>query len=128
MEKDCKIVKTNNMTLYISTPVNGRTDTDDFAEKLRRAKSRVEELTRFARQSKHMALYDRIISTFDLNPTGTESESEAMGRCIQAVIEADAVLMDWDAVQGQSRGCHLELTAARLYGKPVYAPNGSLKV
>lgn len=114
------------MTLYISTPLNGRTDTEDFTEKMRRAKERVEELTRRVRQFKAFCHYDRIISTFDLNPTGEETEAEAMGRCIRAVIEADAVLMDWDPSKGNSRGCRLELTAARLYGKPVIGPDGRM--
>lgn len=57
--------------------------------------------------------YDTVRSTFSFND-GKESEAEAMGRCIQEVMESDAIYLDkyWEL----SNGCRLEKLAAQIYG------------
>ena len=98
------------MKLYISTPVNGR-DEATFEEKYAAAKARVEEIKR--QFDEWLSRYDAVVTTFDINQPGA-SEAEAMGRCIQAVLESDEILLDkgWQ----YSTGCRLELHAARAYG------------
>lgn len=98
------------MRLYISTPINGRREAT-FEQKYAAAKARVEQIKRDF--DDWLSRYDKIVTTFDINPPGT-SEAEAMGRCIQAVIESDEILLDkgWQ----YSGGCLLEVYAARCYG------------
>lgn len=98
------------MRLYISTPINGRREAT-FEQKYAAAKARVEQIKR--EFDDWLSRYDAIVTTFDINPPGT-SEAEAMGRCIQAVIESDEILLDkgWQ----YSGGCLLEVHAARCYG------------
>lgn len=106
--------------LYIATPINARLERD-FTSKYLAAKSRVEELKNkfFTSDSNHrLAEYDEIVSSFDLNPLGEYSEAQAMGRCIEAVLESDAIYLDrgWKA----SSGCILEYSTARIYGKTIF--------
>ena len=80
--------------LYIATPINARLERD-FTSKYLAAKSRVEELKKllFATGSDaRFSEYDEIVSSFDLNPLGECSEAQAMGRCIEAVLESDAIV------------------------------------
>ena len=105
--------------LYIATPINARLERD-FTSKYLAAKSRVEELKNkfFTSDSNHrLAEYDEIVSSFDLNPLGEYSEAQAMGRCIEAVLESDAIYLDrgWKA----SSGCILEYSTARIYDKTI---------
>lgn len=105
--------------LYIATPINARLERD-FTSKYFAAKSRVEELKNkiFTSDSNHrLAEYDEIVSSFDLNPLGEYSEAQAMGRCIEAVLESDAIYLDrgWKA----SSGCILEYSTARIYDKTI---------
>ena len=99
------------MRLYISTPINGRREAT-FEQKYAAAKARVEQIKR--EFGDWLSRYDKIVTTFDINPPGT-SEEEAMGRCIQAVIECDAIVMDIG--HEYSRGCSVELFTAIIFGK-----------
>ena len=106
--------------LYIATPINARLERD-FTSKYLAAKSRVEELKKllFATGSDaRFSEYDEIVSSFDLNPLGECSEAQAMGRCIEAVMDSDAIYLDqgWKA----SSGCILEYSTARIYGKTIF--------
>ena len=103
------------MKLYISTPINARSEAT-FQEKYEAARTRVEEMKEQL-PSIYQECYD-IVSSFDLNPLGTYTEAEAMGRCIQAVMESDAILLDdgWTL----SQGCCLEFRTAEIYNKIIY--------
>lgn len=103
------------MKLYISTPINARSEAT-FQEKYEAARKRVEEMKEQL-PSIYQECYD-IVSSFDLNPLGTYTEAEAMGRCIQAVMESDAILLDdgW----ATSQGCCLEFRTAEIYNKIIY--------
>lgn len=102
--------------IYISTPINARVETD-FNDKLAGALDRVMAIKE---------LLDKIypnhtvndISTFDINPIGLMTEEEAMARCIHAVLKCDAIILDKD--WEKSKGCQLEATAAKLYGKQIF--------
>lgn len=105
--------------LYIATPINARQE-QDFTSKYLAAKRRVEELkeTIFTSDScNRFAEYDEVVSSFDLNPLGKYSEAQAMGRCIEAVMDSDAIYLDqgWKA----SSGCILEYSTAKIYGKTI---------
>lgn len=101
------------MKIYISTPINGRLE-DTFEEKYSAAKARVEEL----KQKYYAPLaFKDVITTFDINPLGI-SEAEALGRCVQAVMECDEILMDTD--WASSKGCSIEFAAALYYGKTIW--------
>ena len=103
------------MKLYISTPINARSEAT-FQEKYEAARKRVEEMKEQL-PSIYQECYD-IVSSFDLNPLGTYTEEQAMGRCIQAVMESDAILLDdgW----ATSQGCCLEFRTAEIYNKIIY--------
>lgn len=107
------------MKLYIATPINARQERT-FKEKFLAAKHRVEMLKEVILMAdwEDAPEITEIVSSFDLNPLGKVSESEAMGRCIQAVIECDAIYLDhaWQS----SKGCNLEYRAAKIYGKIIY--------
>jgi hypothetical protein len=105
--------------LYIATPINARLERD-FTSKYLAAKRRVEELkeTIFTSDScNRFVEYDEVVSSFDLNPLGKYSEAQAMGRCIEAVMDSDAIYLDqgWKA----SSGCILEYSTAKIYGKTI---------
>jgi len=111
------------MKLYISTPINARSEAT-FQEKYEAARKRVEEIKEQL-PSIYQECYD-IVSSFDLNPLGTYTEEQAMGRCIQAVMESDAILLDdgWTL----SQGCCLEFRTAEIYNKIIYStsPNNPI--
>lgn len=103
------------MKIYISTPVTSRKE-ETMDERIRAARARCWHLalTIPAKPGLHDA---ETTSVFDL-VDGTEPEPQIMGRCIQAVMECDAIFMDhgWE----KSRGCTLERKAAELYGKKIF--------
>ena len=107
------------MKLYIATPINARPERT-FREKFLAAKHRVEMLKEFVITSdwEDAPEFDEVISSFDINPLGRFTESEAMGRCVKTVIECDAIYLDhaWQS----SKGCNLEYRAAKIYGKIIY--------
>ena len=105
------------MRLYIATPINalqGR----DMKEKLTCARHRVELVKDILGDQPTLKTYE-MFSTFDLphNPEDV-SEARAMGDCITAVLNCDAILLDhgWQT----SKGCNLEYRAAKIYGKKIY--------
>lgn len=104
------------MRIYISTPVNARQE-DSFAEKYQAARKRVQEIEELLQED--FRLKDaQTVSTFDLNPLGT-TETQAIGRCIQAVLESDLLYIDKTPYSSESKGCLLESTAAEIYKIPV---------
>lgn len=111
--------ETSTIFVYISTPINGR-EGASFQEKFVAARNRVDEIEKGIFTCE---VFDRpcvVISTFD-ESDGSESEASAMGRCIYDVIDCDIVIIDDsdpDAL-ARSKGCRLELEAARLYKKNI---------
>lgn len=103
------------MRVYISTPVNGRKE-KTFEEKYAAA----EERCRWVMDDISEREWGRdavFVHTFALNPPGGVTEAEAMGRCVQAVMESDMVVLDRGLEQ--SKGCRLERLVASIYNIPV---------
>lgn len=104
------------MKIYIATPVNGRKEAT-LDEKRLAACNRVRELVDKLRERYPDAEFH---SSFDLDicPIGViASESEIMGKCVQRVMECDAILIDKD--YECSKGCKVELFTATTYKKKV---------
>ena len=107
------------MKIYLSTPVNARSE-KDFEARKRGALLRCEAL----RQRTREAFPDwQAVSPFDVNPIEEPvSEEEALGRCVTALLECDALLLD--AGWTKSKGCSLEFQVAMIYGKRVFRLTG----
>lgn len=120
------------MKIYISTPINGRKERT-FAAKYKAAHARCENIKRILLaderfqdfcvgmvcNGKAEGCQPDFITTFDVNGTKPEyTEADAMGTCIAAVLDADAIYLDhgWN----NSKGCRLEYQAAKIYGKDIY--------
>ena len=106
------------MRMYIATPINARPE-KTLAEKKRAARHRVNLLKEIIREDGRFGDYDELVSTFDISTIGSRTtEEQAVGMCVTAVRESDAVYLDhgWNA----SRGCNIEYRAARIYGKRVF--------
>lgn len=105
------------MKLYISTPINARSERT-FKEKFIAAKHRSEILKEVIQSDPSFNSVSEIVTSFDICPLGSVSEGEAIGRCIQAVYESDAIYLDhaWQS----SKGCNLEYRAAKIYGKEIF--------
>ena len=95
------------MKLYIATPINARPE-QGFRNKYKAAQKRVRELKEIIKTDHR----------FDVNKSQNISEAIAMGNCIQAVMECDAIYLDhaWQS----SKGCNLEYRAAKIYDKEIY--------
>ena len=103
------------MKIYISTPINARSEAT-FEEKYEAARKRVEEIAAWLKTQQPDA---ETVSTFDGRPKPDGStEAEAIGRCVQQVLESDAICMDYG--YEKSRGCRTELCAAVNYSKTVF--------
>lgn len=104
------------MKLYIATPINARPE-QGFRNKRKAAMRRVRELKEIIKTDPRFYGYS-MISSFDVNKTENISEAIAMGNCIQAVMESDAIYLDhaWQS----SKGCNLEYRAAKIYDKEIY--------
>ena len=103
------------MKIYLSTPVNARSE-KDFEARKRGALLRCEALRQRTREAFPGW---QAVSPFDVNPIDEPvSEEEALGRCVTALLECDALLLDtgWT----KSKGCSLEFRAAQIYGKRVF--------
>lgn len=103
------------MKIYLSTPVNARSE-KDFEARKRGALLRCEALRQRTREAFPGW---QAVSPFDVNPIEVSvSEEEALGRCVTALLECDALLLDtgWK----KSKGCSLEFRAAQIYGKRVF--------
>lgn len=106
------------MKIYIATPVNGRPEAT-IEEKRKAAYHRVCNL-----KEKIRIMYPdaELHSSFDFDIAPIKSpfedmptESEIMGKCVQRVMECDAIFLDDDFMK--SRGCKLERDAALHYDK-----------
>ncbi len=93
--------------LYISLPISGRP--------LAEAKAQAAEMK--ARMEGKG--YD-VVTPFEINPDSTRPYSEMMGRCIERLLECDAVCFARFWVM--SEGCRLERTAAKIYGIEIVEP------
>lgn len=91
--------------LYISLPISGRPLED--------VKYRAEWLKV---NSLFTKVYDAI-TPFDVCPDSTLPYNELMGRDIAALLDCDAILLDWD--WKTSKGCRAEKAIAEIYGKPI---------
>lgn len=60
--------------------------------------------------------YD-VITPFDICPSPTVPYNEAMGKCVEKLLECDIIYLckDWQS----SKGCNAELQIALVYGKEV---------
>lgn len=103
--------------LYIATPINSRPE-KTMEEKLEGARKRIEELKEAFRETAFAKDFETYVSTFDVNPSDERNEPKAMGRCIEAVLSSDAILLDKGWMD--SKGCRLEYKAAYYYGKQMY--------
>lgn len=104
------------MKLYIATPINGRRE-QGFANKYKAARQRVSQLKEMLKLDNRFYGYT-FVSSFNVNKSQNISEAEAMGNCIQAVMECDAIYLDhaWQS----SKGCNLEYRAAKIYDKYIF--------
>lgn len=116
--KHKKNVTSNKMPkIYISTPVTSRQEAT-MREKWDAAKARVEELKKYITTREDLRWYEQTVSTFDINDFGC-TDAEAMGKCLQAVMECDAILYDYNAITHNSRGCRAEAAIAIIYNKII---------
>lgn len=104
------------MKLYIATPINARPE-QVFRNKYKAAQRRARELKDIINTDHRFYGYT-LVSSFDVNKSQNISEAIAMGNCIQAVIECDAIYLDY--AWQSSKGCNLEYRAAKIYGKLIY--------
>ena len=104
------------MKMYIATPINSRPE-QGIRNKYQAARRRVRELKEIIKTDHRFYGYS-LISTFDMNKSANMDESVAMGRCVQAVMESDAIYLDhaWQS----SKGCNLEYRAAKIYDKEIF--------
>lgn len=102
-------------SIYVSTPINGRSEKTRQA-KMEAAGKRMEELRQMLQKEYPQA---RIVVPFDVVPPKDDiTEAVALGRCITALMECDAAYFD-DMLCVRSSGCRLENHAAHIYGKTV---------
>ena len=103
--------------LYISLPVTSRKE-QTIAERVQASFERCKFLVK--RLSRVDAFRGwQVVTPFDVAPVGTtKTEAEIMGGCVQALLECDAVVFDFD--YSVSKGCKVEETVALYYGKPMY--------
>lgn len=109
------------MKLYIATPINNRPE-ETMAEKLQAAARRVDAIRAVVQTDPAFAEYDEIVSTFDVNPIGQETDEEtAMARCIELVKTCDAIILDRDLRnKWKSKGMQKELHTIFDMHKPHY--------
>lgn len=90
--------------VYISLPITGR--------KLAQVKNRANVIKQL-----FSTLYIDAITPFDVAPEPDKPYSYYMGKCIEALIDCDAVYFvnDWET----SRGCRCEHATAKIYGKSI---------
>lgn len=104
------------MKVYISVPINGREE-ETFEKKYivaeTRAKTIIERLRKLPEYKDA-----EFVTTFDINPLGSVTEAQAMGRCVTALLESDVVFFDVREPQyfANSKGCNFEQELATDYG------------
>lgn len=102
-------------SIYVSTPINGRSEKTRQA-KMEAAGKRMEELRRMLAKEYPEA---RIVVPFDVVPPKDDiTEAVALGRCITALLECDAIYDD-DFWLCCSKGCRLEHVTAQFYNKTI---------
>lgn len=108
-------------SIYVSTPINGRSEKTRQA-KMEAAGKRMEELRQMLQKEYPQA---RIVVPFDVVPPKDDiTEAVALGRCITALLECDAIYDD-DFLECRSKGCRLEYVTAQIYKKAImYRVNG----
>lgn len=117
------------MKIYIATPVNGRKEAT-LEEKREGAYKRVKELEYKLSKSVNGMEFAEFHSSFDsdIAPINVEltrkmygyelpSEAIIMGKCVQRVMECDAIYMD--IFNMDSKGCRIESYVANVYGKMI---------
>ena len=114
------------MKIYIATPVNARREAT-LEEKRKAALRRVCEIAEKMKwhypSAKFYSSFDYDITPLNIELTkkmyGCDMPSEPviMGRCVQRVMECDAIFMDWG--YEHSKGCTVEHTTALTYGKKI---------
>lgn len=111
------------MKIYIATPVNGRPEAT-LKRKREKAFDRVGELIGIIEdyyEENYPDIEIECHSSFDIDiaPLGIVGVDEAtiMGRCVQRVMECDAIYMDkgWS----NSDGCSIEHYTAVVYKKKI---------
>ncbi len=90
--------------IYISLPISGR-DIEDVESAIKSAAAQIE---------KHGF---KAVSPLEVSPDPESSYAVHIGRGITALLECDAVLVLPGWVE--SKGCNLEMEAARIYGKKI---------
>ncbi len=92
------------MKVYISLPITGH-PIDEARQKAERAKQQLSDMGH------------EPVSPLDVSPDADATYAEHMGNDIAALLTCDAVLFldGW----GASRGCNLEMEAAKIYGKEI---------
>lgn len=92
------------MKIYVSLPISGHDieETKEYAEKIKK----------FLGEKG-----DEIVTPFDACNEEGKSYSYYMGRCIEALLECDAVFFvpNWQ----ESKGCMAEFELARIYEKKI---------
>lgn len=90
--------------VYLSLPITGR----PLEEAREHARVMKEEL--------QLQGYE-VITPFEINPNNEEPYSCLMGRCIETLLECDAVFfcIGWQ----RSKGCMAEFEIAKIYGKEI---------
>lgn len=92
------------MKIYLCTPINGRNECS-FEDKYREAEKRIDALRNVLRADLRFWIHS-VVSSIEINPPGSQTEAMAMGKCIAAVMECDAIYLDhgWQ----ESKGCSVE--------------------
>ena len=124
MATDKDVTQTDNrkeMKIYIATPVNARSE-GTLEEKRKAAWMRVcylkVEIAHKIPDTEFHSSFDNDITSVEVTKfTYLPSEAKIMGKCVQRVMECDAILMDWG--YENSKGCTVEHTTALTYGKRV---------
>ncbi len=103
------------MRIYISTPINARKE-KTFQLKYIAARHRCNALVDMLKTEDTYA-DDTFVIPHDVTELGND-EPTALGNCIKAVLECDAIYLDhgWET----SRGCNLEYRTAKIYGKLIF--------
>ena len=103
--------------IYIATPINARKERT-LPDKVVAAENRIRTIKQVLKDEP-MFKGCKFVSTFDL-PHDPEdvSEARAIGDCVAAVLECDAIYLDHGWLQ--SKGCNLEYRAAKIYGLEIY--------
>lgn len=59
-----------------------------------------------------------VVTPFDLSPDNEKTYAYHMGKCIEGLLTCDVVYFapGWT----DSKGCNLEYSAAKIYGKTIY--------